>query len=575
VTVEVHSARHTRGIDAVPLDAIWPSPLNPRKHFRDEDLAELAESIRQDGLLEPLVVRRRPGDPEAYELIAGERRLRACRLAGLEAVPVRLLSNVDDATALRLALVENLQRVDLDPIEEAEGYAALNRVCGLKQAEIAAAVKRQQPFVAKRMALLDLPEDVRERIRAGEISVSHGVALARFRDFPKIASWYADEAAKGRYSSKALESGLPHYWELEREGLVTTLNAGGFDTTICREACPFKAFQKASSEYGAPICLKPDHAAELQRAHDDAQREALQRQLETARAHGGTLPSMSDLKFGTYEQLDRKPNGCDAMCPCLGLAIGYGGKPIQICTDPKRYRKLEAADRKLQQQETRKALNARIAAIQAAMDRLETVGERELALIGSQVVGRFLADTNRLALRHAGDLLKPKDLGGWDGGARTKLAALAPMDLVRFLVEAVLIDELHRSIQYGQGLKGPSVDWYLGDQAPAAPAAAAAIENVQEDAAAERLAGAICGGATTAYGKPLCPDCDVFIGEGPEDCERCEVVRQGEQFCRVCVCTETYGCDPGCYWIEDELCSVCAINVAYEQEQAPAAVAHA
>ncbi len=135
-----YSARNTDTPTLVldlPVAAIVTSGANPRTHFDEAALAELAESIRQHGVLEPLVVRgplwQADGSAQ-YELIAGERRLRASRLAGLAQVPARVL-DVDEAYAMRLRLVENLQRVDLDPIEEAEGYRQLHQVLGMKQAE--------------------------------------------------------------------------------------------------------------------------------------------------------------------------------------------------------------------------------------------------------------------------------------------------------------------------------------------------------------------------------------------------------------------------------------------------------
>ena len=162
------------GLDSLPIHLVEPNGFNPRSSFDEVALAELAESIRQHGILEPLVVRFRKSELEpslviGYDLIAGERRLRAAKLAGLSTVPVRVV-DVDDRTAHELALVENLVREDLDPIETAEGYRRLAEL-GVKQAEIGRRVGRSQPLVANTMRLLQLPADVVERIRAQGVKV--------------------------------------------------------------------------------------------------------------------------------------------------------------------------------------------------------------------------------------------------------------------------------------------------------------------------------------------------------------------------------------------------------------------
>lgn len=163
------------GVVLISLDAIIPSPLQPRKEFTNESLRELADSIREKGILQPLVVR--PSSEHGkLELIAGERRWRASRLAGLEEVPV-ILRPSEDQSALEWMLVENLQREDLNPLEEARGYFELSQQFKLKQEEIARKVGKSRAAIANSMRLLKLPESVQQMLWKGEISVGHAKVL--------------------------------------------------------------------------------------------------------------------------------------------------------------------------------------------------------------------------------------------------------------------------------------------------------------------------------------------------------------------------------------------------------------
>ena len=159
----------------LPAKAIRPNPAQPRKVFREEALTELAESIRQHGVLQPLSVRRVGG---GYELVAGERRLRAAKLAGLKEIPCILIDvNMEDAGLI--ALIENLQRRDLDFVEEAQGLSRLIRMFGLSQEEAARRIGKSQSAVANKLRLLKLPEDVLENLREYGLSERHGRALLR------------------------------------------------------------------------------------------------------------------------------------------------------------------------------------------------------------------------------------------------------------------------------------------------------------------------------------------------------------------------------------------------------------
>ena len=162
----------------LPAARIRPNPLQPRKHFDAGALQELAESIRQYGVLQPLTVRRLAG---GYELVAGERRLRAARLAGLSEVPC-LLADVDEESSGMLALVENLQRRDLDYIEQAQGLARLMQQYHLTQEQAARRVGKSQSAIANKLRLLKLSEPVLALLRASGLSERHARALLRIED---------------------------------------------------------------------------------------------------------------------------------------------------------------------------------------------------------------------------------------------------------------------------------------------------------------------------------------------------------------------------------------------------------
>lgn len=165
-------------VQYIPLGRIRPNPQQPRRSFDEEGLAELAASIRSCGILQPLTVRRAG---EGYELVAGERRLRAARIAGLREAPC-LVAQVGEEDSALLALMENLQRRDLDCWEEAQAIARLISRYGLSQEEAARRLGRAQPTVANKLRLLRLPEDVRALLRENGLTERHARALLRLQD---------------------------------------------------------------------------------------------------------------------------------------------------------------------------------------------------------------------------------------------------------------------------------------------------------------------------------------------------------------------------------------------------------
>ena len=167
-------SQEENGLKKLPLHKIEPNPDQPRRDFDPEELEELAESIRTHGVIQPLTVREMPNG--YYQIIAGERRWRAARMANLSDVPAVIIE-ADDKKAMELALIENLQRQDLNPLEEALGYQTLMNEYGLTQEEAAGRVGKSRPAVANALRLLGLCPEVQERVRKGELSAGHARAL--------------------------------------------------------------------------------------------------------------------------------------------------------------------------------------------------------------------------------------------------------------------------------------------------------------------------------------------------------------------------------------------------------------
>ena len=174
------AARDVGGpVSTLPLREIEPDKDQPRKDFDEQALSELADSIARHGLLQPIAVRAAAGG--AYKIIAGERRWRAARLAGLSEVPV-VIKDVTDAEAMELALIENLQREDLDPVEEAMGYRQLMERCELTQEQTAQKIGKSRSAIANSLRLLNLPDDVLAFLKEGKLSTGHAKVLLGLPD---------------------------------------------------------------------------------------------------------------------------------------------------------------------------------------------------------------------------------------------------------------------------------------------------------------------------------------------------------------------------------------------------------
>ena len=183
---EVAAVERARGQRRVPVEFLRPNPRNPRKTFAEDDLDDLASSIREKGIIQPILVRTLPGMADVYEIIAGERRWRAAQRAGLHEVPI-LLVEATDREALELAIVENVQRADLNALEEALGYDQLATEFNYSQQDLARIIGKSRSHVANTMRLLKLPEPVKAMVADGQLTAGHARALLTMPD-PEAAA---------------------------------------------------------------------------------------------------------------------------------------------------------------------------------------------------------------------------------------------------------------------------------------------------------------------------------------------------------------------------------------------------
>lgn len=221
------SASNAASETKLPIEDIVPNPNQPRIHFNETELRELSESIQEHGVLQPLLVRRHGN---GYEIIAGERRYQASKLAGLEELPV-IIKEVNDEEMLALALIENLQRSDLNPVEEAKGYRQLIDASGMTQEALSKAVSKSRSAITNSLRLLDLPEVVQQMIFEGKLTAGHARAI--------LAVPYED--ARIRLAEKVVTEGLS---VRATENLAPLFSAGETPKTP-RPAMP-QSFKKAA-----------------------------------------------------------------------------------------------------------------------------------------------------------------------------------------------------------------------------------------------------------------------------------------------------------------------------------------
>jgi ParB family transcriptional regulator, chromosome partitioning protein len=189
----------------VPIEHLRPGRFQPRRHFDEDAMQALVASMKERGVLQPLLVRRHPEAPNMYEIVAGERRWRAAQAAGLHEIPV-LIRELEDRDALEVALIENIQRQDLSPLEEAEGYRRLMEEFSHTQEELAKAVGKSRSHVANMLRLLALPDPVKELVDGGTISAGHARALIGLDNAADVAAEVARRGLNVRQTEQLAQT---------------------------------------------------------------------------------------------------------------------------------------------------------------------------------------------------------------------------------------------------------------------------------------------------------------------------------------------------------------------------------
>jgi ParB family chromosome partitioning protein len=199
---EVEAVERARSQRRIPIEFLRPNPRNPRQDFVETDLEDLTRSVKEKGIMQPILVREVKGETDAFEIIAGERRWRAAQGAGLHEVPV-LIHDVDDKEALELAIIENVQRADLNALEEALGYDQLIQQFDYTQAELAEVIGKSRSHVANTLRLLKLPDSVKEYLKSGQLTAGHARALITAENPEELARRVVEDGMTVRDAEKA------------------------------------------------------------------------------------------------------------------------------------------------------------------------------------------------------------------------------------------------------------------------------------------------------------------------------------------------------------------------------------
>jgi ParB/RepB/Spo0J family partition protein len=478
--------------DLISIENIIPNPSNPRKNFSQESLEELAQSIREYGVIQPLVVRYASigGDGGLmYRLICGERRLMAAKMAGLQHVPVVFDETAELAPAdeTMKMLIENLQREDLDPIEEARAYQVVLEQSDYTQETLAGKVGKSQGHIANRMRLLDLPETVRENISRGIISASHGKILAGHKNLPeailkKATQTIAEEHAPVAKSADVIAKTIAE----EGKPLFDDYNSKPeFNIGEC-EKCEHKAMGNRWG-YGdeKPYCLKPGCWEKKQQEARQAREQALADRVQKAAKKGHDVIDLKKFRYDEYVEFrDYKIKDVDISecrdCEHKKVAKSYGDELTETCFMPSCFKKKEIAATREKNRELRDAFKDELEQItdmvvsvgQARSFRMEDEGviidKVVLIYIAAQVLASVDPWNDRKITRY--QYLKQKF--GWEVNSILKSGAWsllqAEWDAFRQLLETLnerqLLEVIFEWPAVARGLKGAE-GWFLS-QAP-------------------------------------------------------------------------------------------------------------
>ena len=356
------------GLQYVALNQIWPNPLNPRQRFEPEALAELVASVRELGILEPLVLTPATDAIEGYLVVAGERRRQAAVEVGLTWVPA-VIRELGEREQMEIMLTENIQRADLDPVEEARGIQQLLDECGLKQEQLAKRLGKSQPWISNRLRLLRLPEPVLARVQSGELSAGHAQVLLKYEKSPSLVEAAAKEIVERKIPVADVEQKALSYIGSKGEDFRVL---GSYGQAFAARGCP-KCESYVVSGY-QKLCLNPD-------CYDQKQAAGLAEKSAKVQEETGGLTieglRKSNTPYADSWTLKRAWDDVCETCDKLRKAMpSYGEKPETICLDPECARaKIQAADE---------------AETQAAMIKLEQ-GLAQILQVGQEAAARLEA----------------------------------------------------------------------------------------------------------------------------------------------------------------------------------------
>lgn len=496
----------TTTVKDIPREKLTPGQFQNRDLFEEQRLAELAASIKESGIIHPLLVRPDTDKKGHYRIVDGERRWRAAERAGLATVPC-IIRDLDDAAHAEATVVANLQRENLTPIEEARGFGALRDVAGYSPAEIAQKVGRSAEYVKDSLLLLTLPENATEYAHTGttvtpkngdapyvvKLSRAQAVALAGHveRFGPDLVAEMARQAVATGHPAATIAKDpqrvIEAYARDQRDddggpkpgARAFALPSGGgpFYESHCAR-CPFGARlgDKGQYGYGTILCLRPAHYRELhdrKRAEDD---RANQKRIDEAKAKlkakgaDTTLPLLSSFEYDTFVEMDSyegrgKAVACGDECPCRCVALKGDGTPVVICKDKKRFTSLKAKETRAIKKDRRADAKEKQGFVTAEIDRLAGTptgyDERTVRLLAETALQTLTSSTKKLtdAGRHIlpylnRDTLFPDDSGQYYSMDRRlgDLSVVPTPALVRFAAEALALADINGYAETGGGL---------------------------------------------------------------------------------------------------------------------------
>ena len=471
----------------LPVEQIGPNPYQPRLQFDEEEMAELITSVRERGVQQPILVRTAPktevGDKSKapaprYQLVAGERRLRASKAAKRRTIPAILRDDLSDLQAAELALLENVQRSNLNVIEEARAFRRLMLDFRMKEERIAKKVGKSVATVKDTLRLLALPSEVQTLLIARKLTASHGQQLLRLAPFESVCREVARRAATENIAATTLSQELlPGARQLRDSKLIVELDfRTRFDWKSECGSCPHKAY--VVSGYHS-FCLKPD---EWQRKQNEAIERAKQeaaRVLDEAKNSDSGEVDTESLPPGSYRDLTHAepPAGCSEQCPCRG-GTADPRDPTQkrpICLAPERFAELVRAERQAHEEaRQRKFTEFWREALRRLNDAEQesTVSWATLALWplakGAHLRYGELQSWSELAGQVASELSLDLPWQAWQDDELsapqllTELKRLKTDDLLRFFGALLLAQEALQAIRYGG--ETPLLSAVLGHQ---------------------------------------------------------------------------------------------------------------